>query len=63
LDISKLDAYPPTPESSVHLDASSRAGDAKGLQSAQTNLGNVQFAAGVFVLGFATAAVLWRVKE
>ncbi|KAL5511144.1 hypothetical protein ACEPAH_4359 [Sanghuangporus vaninii] len=48
--------YLPTPESSVHIDDAAQA-VRKGLQQSNNN---VQFAVGVFVLGFATAAVLWR---
>ncbi|KAI5116796.1 hypothetical protein M0805_001798 [Coniferiporia weirii] len=60
-DLAKFQRFPSTAESSVHVDESRNA-TAKGAQQ-QTHMGNIQFAFGVFVLGFATAAVLWRVKD
>ncbi|KAH8116852.1 hypothetical protein DFH11DRAFT_1505549 [Phellopilus nigrolimitatus] len=63
LDMAKFSRFPPTPESSIHVDNAARAIAKVCSKNRYRPVLNYQAALGVFVLGFATAAVLWRVKE
>lgn len=59
--------FPPTPSQSIHLEDMSggrrAAAKARAVEQQIPVVSNTQVAVGVFVLGVAAAAVLWRVKE